>query len=66
MILIINIFNCLLVKNIEIWYFEIHRNKSNKILYDNIDIYILLENTVKTRYMNNAFSKNGVYNMRRR
>jgi hypothetical protein len=40
-ILITNIFNCVLVKIIEIWYFEnINRNKLN-ILYDNI--YILLE-----------------------
>jgi hypothetical protein len=43
-ILITNIFNSLLVKIMEIWYFKnIHRNKSNKILYDNIYIYILLK-----------------------
>jgi hypothetical protein len=43
--LIINIFNSLLVNIIKIGYFEnTHQNKSNKILYAYIYIYIFLKN----------------------
>jgi hypothetical protein len=53
--LMINIFNFIIVKNIKIWYFKnIHREESNNILYANIYFCLLLENKVKTIFMNST------------
>jgi hypothetical protein len=44
-ILIINIFSCVLLKNVKNWYYfdSTHRDKFNKISYFNIYFYILVK-----------------------